>query len=238
MGEDKMVNIKLNVPRFEQTWKSCGPSSLRHVLAYYGNDVDINILTKKIKVYDFGTTFPQLAVYALKNDYKVRLYTYDYRIFPPNWFNLQKKNLIKKLKLRLKFVKKNKRSDIRKGYIMPWHRTWYEYFIKMFNLGGKIIFKPITKDLIIRELKNKKPVIVCLNSTGHFNVKMRYNKTFDNVKGKCWGHFIVIAGYKPGKFYVINPNTKGKRKGKYYYDEDKLMNQIISWSPNMLVIEK
>lgn len=234
-----MTNIKLNIPRFEQLKNTCGHSCLQEVLAYYRDKRSLGSILKEVKmIKGTGITVPQIAEYAVRQGYKTRLYLYSFANIDPTWKSLSKKQIVNKLKKRIKYVQKAGRKDYIGGYVRPWDELSCKSLLSFIKLGGELIITPITKELIISHLKKKMPVIVCLNSTAHFGEKREYDGKWDDIKGKCTGHFVVVAGYRDGKFYVINTDSKWRLAKEYYCNEDKLMNDVLSWNPSMIVVYK
>lgn len=227
--------MKLRVPRFKQRPFTCGSSALQQVLAYYGVKKSLNEVLKNVKTYKYGSWGCDVLSYALKLGFEAEIITRDLNIFDPTWFKLDRNKLIKKLKSRIKYAKKNDKHGI----------TGYTRFLE---LGGRIRFGIITENMIKDYLKKKIPVIACICSTALWKCKRIYSKKIgegyrsipSDVKGKPEGHFLVISGYTKDKFIVTDPHYKipNSKTGIYTVPTKDLIAFILMWEyGNVCVIK-
>ena len=216
--------VILNVPRIEQKVTkasgTCGPTSIQQILEYYGIETSLKDIMNGMFLFDRGGTSSDGAMgdYLLKQGFKVKIYTFDTKMFDPSWFKLSRKELLKKLQ---------KSYNISRGY----KKYNYNGFINFLKHGGKIEFKAITLNEIKNYLKKIYPIMVGVDDSLLYGVK-RSRKTFydDDIRGKVWGHEVVVAGFKKNKLFVVDPfprNTFSK-KGKYFVDAEKLLANIHS----------
>lgn len=226
--------VILNIPRFEQRISkasgSCGPSSVQQVLYYYGIKKDLKEIMENMKLFDKGGTSDDGALgdYMLKQGFNVRIYTIDTKKFDPSWSKLGRKELLKKLK---------KSKDVSRGF----KKYAYEVLIDFLKHGGKIEFKPISLAMIKKYLDRGIPLLAGVDDSLLYGVK-RSRKTFydDDIKGKVWGHELVLAGYKKDKLLVVDPADTNPftKSGKYFLNANDLLANIHSHGGYVIVASK
>lgn len=226
--------VILDVPKFKQkigkSSGSCGPSSIKQVLYYYGIEKSLKEIMKGMRLFDKGGTSADGSIgdYLLKQGFKVKIYTFDTRFFDPSWFKLGKKELLKKFR---------KCATVFRGF----KKYTYQGFIDFLNDGGKIEFKPVSLDIIKKHLKSGRPLLAGVDDSLLYGVK-RSRKTFydDDIKGKSWEHEVVLAGYKEDKLFVVDPADTNpfSRDGRYFLNADGLLANIHSKGGYVIVPSK
>lgn len=217
--------VKLNVPRFKQTKMMCGPYALKQIFAYYGDDIDIKEIIKKTKArIDYGLWLSSIISLAKERNYKINFHTNSLKALDFSWERLSSKKIVQKLKRRLKSKKKQVVN--------------YKGFIEYFSKGGKVDFRPITKELVKKYLDKKIPVLISVNSTYFYKRKRKYKDKFDDIKGSEVGHFLVIAGYDKNRFYVVDPNFTAPKNGKYWVKQDYLIVSTLILGGHVIILRK
>lgn len=218
-----MVKVKLKVPRFKQTDPmGCGHASLQEVFVYYGKNVPQSKILRDIGVRGYGSWITQLGLYAMKNGFKAKIITEDANYLDPTWKKLSKKNLIKKLRVALKKANGRMKKDA------------YRYLIKFLKNGGYLEFRQATKSDVVRYLKKKIPVIMCLSSTVLHKGRRYGKKGKRSEYGYPAGHFVVVSGYNNGRFTIADSHKKVG--GILTFNEDLLIYSWYFWGGWMLVI--
>jgi len=216
--------MKLNVPRFKQQRITCGPSSLKQVLSYYGKNIPLNDMLKEIEMTKYGTWMSNLAIYAENLGYKTKIITFDTNILDPTWIGLPKKKLIRKLKLRFKTIKNKE------------HEPLAEYL----ENGGTLEIKIPTKEMLINYLNKGIPPIISLSCTSLWKTIRRVPDTLKStdIKGKHIGHYLTVNGYENGKFLIVDSHWKHSKKGIYKVSVNDLLFAWYFWGGWLLIIEK
>jgi hypothetical protein len=219
--------MKLKVPYFKQKAMTCGPSSLQQVMAYYGKKMKLGDIIKDIPMFMDGTYLAYLAKYAMEAGFKPLIITYNVDIFDPTWFRLSRKSLIKKLRSRSRIRKLD--INIRRGC-----KSYVDYL----ESGGKLSFNFTTTEIIKKYLKKKRPIIVRLSSTIlHDRKRLDLNKDKrDDISGSPGFHFVVVSGYKNGKFLIVDPQKK-KYGGTRWVNEEFFLFTCLTALGDMLVLE-
>ena len=223
--------VILDVPRFEQRVSkasgSCGPSSVQQILHYYGIKKDLNKIMDEMSLFDKGGTTGDGAMgsYLLDWGMDVEIYTIDTKLFDPSWFNLSRGRLLKKL---------DESKSISRGF----KRYEYKGFIDFLNKGGKLRFEAIDLRTIKDNIKMKTPMMAGVDDSLLYG-KKRSRKSFydDDMRGKVWGHELVIAGYRGDRLFVVDPFPMNpfSRDGKYFVKANDLLANIHSQGGYVIV---
>ncbi len=137
-----------------------------------------------------GTWDANLGKTALAFGFKAKITPVNLYVFDPARHKLNPETLLKKLSARIHKAKdKLLRSDI-------------QAFIDFLRAGGRIEFKPLSKELLILKLR-KHPFLVGLCSTYLYRGRLTANQQM----GYRLGHFVVVNGYEPvsDKFFITDP---------------------------------
>ncbi len=221
--EADLLPYMLDVPRLSQPDDvSCGTTCLRQVLSSYGDQrTSEEILAATRRNTDGGTLGVFLGLAAIELGYRVRLYTYNLRVFDPTWFDMPVPALRRRLRRRLSFVRgKGLRREM---------RAWLDLLAE----GGEIRFEELTPSLLISILRREHPLICGLSATYLYRqVRERpRDNVYDDVRGEPVGHFVVVCGYRQGArgFVVCDPwpHAPFEPGGRYEVPTHRLLNAIL-----------
>ncbi|MFH0836749.1 MAG: C39 family peptidase [Candidatus Aenigmatarchaeota archaeon] len=224
------MKIRLKIPYCKQKEMTCGPSCLQQIFAYHGKIVDlddiIKILDKKKGFVLTGTSTWHLGFCADAFGYKSDVISYDVNIIDPTWMKLSKKELVKKITKRIILEK----LSFSKTRLM----AMQDYIL----YGGSYSFTMPSKDILLKYLKKKIPVIIRLCSTLLYNnSRIDWNSCkFNDIKGYPFGHYVVVSGYENGHFIITDPSAI--RGGTYKVDENKLLFSWFFWGGEMLAVKR
>lgn len=242
--------LKLNIKIEEQKANECLPVCLKDVFEYYKIKISEEEIIEKIsqnsfKLYDWDFQAGKLII---EKGLKAEIYSNVTLIFDPSWYNLSRKSLIKKVEKLITFFKERNENFLKNQ--MKWGNffcpsKWMaeqlvkeaETLLIFLKSGGTINFSPISKELIIKLIDSKIPVITHHNPTLLHRMKRRYKARPDDIKGNTWGHVIIISGYTKDKFIISDP---GFYKGSLTYkvDKDLLLESILRYNSQLLVIKR
>lgn len=231
---EKLLDIKIeNQPDLT----TCGPTSLRSIYKFYGDDISTAEIVSQISQFeDGGGTFAViLGRHALKRGYRVRIISYNINIFDPTWFHLDMETLKGLLKRRLS-LKDNP----------PKQEHLLKEYISFLTEGGQIEFKELSEGLLQNLISSGTPILTGLSSTWLYQSEREDSSTneFDPVAGDPAGHFVVINGFKDNIFKICDPYSDNPFIVGHYYevDVDRLLNSILlgisSFDGNLLLVEK
>jgi len=219
--------IKLDIRRFEQKdWWFCGPAILQSVLDYYGIEKSQEEIAKGLgSGKKYGTFLSDMGIYAKKLGLKAKIVLFDTEIIDPTWTKINKEELIKKLAKRMKATKPNKKR-----------KHTYKSLIKYLRIGGTLSLEIPSKKLLIQSLKNKEASVIPIGNKAFFKTIRVFKNKPDDIRGTHGGHFIIIKGYRKGKFLIVDPLNKEYYKKEV--DEDELLFSWFYWGGWLLIIGK
>jgi hypothetical protein len=215
--------------------ETCGPTSLHSVYRHLGLPVELNEVIESIRfLEDGGTLAVMLGIDALKRGLKATVYSYNLKVFDPDWNGLSNCDLIEKLQIQLQFKpgKKFKEATLA-----------YQEFL---HLNGKIVFNDLTPELLLKYFDQNMPVLAGLSATYLYQSTREYTNVknqviHDDVRGFPSGHFVVLSGFEQN-FVLVSDPYPGNPFGGHYYKApiSRLLNAImlgiITYDANLLIV--
>ena len=185
----------LNVPLIRQPKdsKECGIAGLAMILSYYGLDKSFDDLKSVINVDEIGTYAPQLGSYLIKNGLYTEIITMHPKLFTFKDKGMDNKEILN----HFQNLYPNLKSEQDKKVL--------EYFIEFLNNNGRINVKIPSKEDIIEEINNKRPICALLTSNFLLGDKPIFNF-----------HFNVITGID-NEFIYVNDPLWDNRGGRHKY---------------------
>ena len=186
--------MQLNVPLYLQKEGSvdCGIICLQMILEYHGKKNSFLKLKNNLEVDKVGSYAPQIGTYFLKNDFSIEIITQH-----PGLFTLKDQSKSQtEITQRIKDLLQNTTSNQEKKVL--------NFFLKYQKHGGKINVKIPDINDIIKDIKNKQPLIALF--TSHFLTATQPEFDF---------YYNVITGFDQRYIYTNNPypdNRGGKKK--------------------------
>ena len=196
---------------------TCGPTSLRMVLNYYGHPVPHEEMMKHFTIFPhIGVLDPHICMAAMDFGFKAKTISFNYRVIHPSWTKLSRQELLQKLRTYFPKIKNYKDSVSAAGYIRYLER------------GGTIEFHPMSRKLIVHYLEKGIPVIAALDMEYLYNGTVHWTE----FRPEHATHFVVIYGYDADKdvFQVADPwyeVTIPNKEGTYEVPADRLMTAIL-----------
>jgi hypothetical protein len=232
----KDKTLQLDISR-QPNDSTCGPTSLHAVYNYFDEEISLEEVIKSIEYLETGGTLAvMLGIDALKRGYQAEIVTFNLKIFDPSWFQNDNIHLIGKLKDQLKHKKSPKFKQASLAYI------------QFLELGGKIIYKTLNKDLLQSYLIQDIPILTGLSATYLYNEKREHGEEpvyYDDIKGQPSGHFVVLSGinYENSSVQVADPLHGNPFESQLYsVNIDHLICAIllgvITYDANLLIINK
>jgi len=229
---DTRLDVQI-LPQPDDT--TCGPTCLHAIYSYYDYPAKLTDIIDEIDSLNKGGTLGVvLANHALRNGFRVSLFTYNLMIFDPTWFT-GKTDIDDKLARRFKHTRSGKqRFAIRQ----------YRQFLE---LGGKIVLQDMNRRMLTSFLNRSIPILSGLSSTYLYRTARTNPQTMqdDDIRGGVEGHFVVLDGYNKEKRLVsiADPYLKNPISGttKYSITIDRVITAILlgvmTYDANFIIIE-
>ncbi len=182
-----------------------------------------------------GTLGVFLANHALRRGYDVTLYTYNFDLFDPGWFELPSEEIRGRLQAQAKVKHWRRLQTASRGY---------DEFLR---LGGTLKLRDLEPALLRKFLKRGTPIITGLSATYLYRATREVPETnrYDPVRGEPVGHFVVLTGYRRAtrEILIADPlETNPLVRSRYYaVNVQRLIGAILlgimTYDANLLVIE-
>ncbi|MEZ4319977.1 MAG: C39 family peptidase [Myxococcota bacterium] len=191
--------VRLAVPRYIQPDDvTCGPSSLRAVLSFLGDDAELDaIIDATPRNPDGGTLAPNLGCAALERGMHVRIRPLAVKVFDPTWWSLPQAEVRQRLGART--------NGLPPGSLRIVHEAWCTYM----DAGGEVVLGELRTHHLTQALDRGTPLICGLSITWLYqNARERpHDNSADDIHGMPVGHFVVVSGYSGDGdlFYVSDP---------------------------------
>lgn len=195
---------------------TCGPTSLLQVYRYLGYSPSIEeVVADTPRNPDGGTLAVYLGLAALKRGFRPTIYSYDFRVFDPTWWGLPTAELLAKLRQRAQYVRSAAERRIVEGHL------------ELLERGGRVLFRDLERELLVRLLAQGRPILAGLSATYLYRTPRELDDQYDDVRGYPVGHFVVISGYYPksDRFVVCDPSPHSpfSRSGRYSVRTERLI---------------
>jgi hypothetical protein len=215
---------------------TCGPTCLHAIYNYFGYDYSLEHVIETVPALEGGGTLGvTLALHALKNGFKSKIFTYNMMVFDPTWFQSPQVDLVGKLQAQMQ-VKKDRKF-----------RYASQQYMDYLKAGGTLAFQDLTRSLIRKYLSRGIPVLTGLNATYLYRSVRVESDTMqdDDIRGEVVGHFVVLCGYDRIKktVSIADPYQANPYSESQYYeiDIDRVISAVLlgimTYDANLLIIE-
>ncbi len=243
------------LPQPDET--TCGPTCLQAVFRYYGESLALDqVIRDTPSLENGGTLAVLLGTLALERGYRVKIYTYNLRVFDPSWFTADRRkseratghdspaplerypqvDLVDKLEQQIR---------VKEGQKLQMACRAYANFIAA---GGEIRMHDLNKALLRHFLTRNIPILTGLSSTYLYQSPRERQRDMkpDDLRGTPTGHFVVLCGEQPQPkklVRVADPYLPNPFTHDHYYDVsfDRLICAILlgvlTYDANLLIIQ-
>jgi hypothetical protein len=216
---------------------TCGPTCLHALYRYYQDELPLpQVIAEVPQLEGGGTLAVLLGTHALSRGYSATLYTYNLQIFDPTWWAPGPSPLRERLLAQRAFKQGNRRLEAATAA-----------YVEFLDRGGVVRFQDLTPTLIRKYLVAGTPLLTGLSATYLYRTAREYGPKdeYDDIRGEPSGHFVVLAGYRPGlrTVKVADPMRENPLAADHHYEIgiDRLVGAIflgvITHDANILVIQ-
>lgn len=225
-----MSPIEYNIKALKQRSSECMQTAATQMISYFDDSVNVDTVVKDVPVYiengeKIGTSPGHLASYFAQIGYKTTAYIFDVELFDRSWEGLSSQQIITELHKRQKYIPQN-------AWLSKYHHVLVDGW-ELFAQSGGIFKLPVLSVKFLHALLSDGPFLITLSST-YLNqqAKQRYDvgsDTFveDPIKGRSLTHGVTCAGYKEGKFLIVDPDPPKGVDHHRWIDEHHLIASIM-----------
>ncbi|MDP4000318.1 MAG: hypothetical protein Q8Q11_02715 [bacterium] len=184
-------------------------------------DVPLHTNTQGVVI---GTTFAHAALHLRRLGFRTTIHTTDIDLLDRTWEGLDAKELRKKLTQRKKFIRHPFLDE-------EAVEAYAEGYVSFVRAEGRIKH-PVLTTKYLHRLLEKAPFIAAVSKQYLVSCsKKRFvGKTgkavFDDVRGQTNTHAIVVAGYRDGRFLIIDSSAPNARAGRRWLNAEHLIGAI------------
>ena len=82
---------------------TCGPTCLHAAYGFFGDSLPLEQVVREVRFLEGGGTLAVLlGCHALERGYCATIVSYNLRIFDPTWFHLEREELVRRLRARIR----------------------------------------------------------------------------------------------------------------------------------------
>ena len=214
---------------------TCGPTCLQAIYRYFGDDISLAQTIAEVPMLEEGGTLAALlANHALRRGYSANLYTYKLQLFDPTWFDGQH-DLAERLRAQMAVKTDAKLHAASRAYL--------DYL----RLGGKVLYKDLTGELIRGYLRRNIPILVGLSATYLYGTPREYGPDCldDDLRGEPLGHFVVLCGDNRAAktVRIADPMRNNPVAGESFYEVPMtrlicaIMLGVLTYDANLLILQ-
>lgn len=211
------------------------------MLAHFDPTITVERVINEVPVYvengeKIGTSPGHLAAYLAKAGYKTTVAVFDTELFDRSWIGSDAQEVVGLLKQREQHIPNN-------AWLAAYHHILVDGWELFANCGGQFDFSPLNGQLL-RDYLQHGPYILMVNSTYLNSLpKAKYDQELDKFKkdpieGRSLTHATTCAGYKDGKFLLIDPDPPEGIDHERWIESDHVIASIMAAqteSDNMLI---
>ena len=227
--------------------ETCGPTCLHAVYRYWGDRRTLPEVIDSVRSLNTtgagrGTLAVMLGAEALRSGYGASLYTFNLLMFDPTWFDEQGVAEPEALcaKLAAQLEAKGDAAD-------PRFPVATESYLDFLALGGRILFRDLTSELISGFISAGKPVLTGVSATYLYKCAREFgpNDDYDDIRGEPTGHFVVLHGYDQRRRMVRVADPLADNPGFEVQGYDiplarlvpAIMLGVLTYDANLLILE-
>lgn len=227
--------------------EACGPTCLHAVYRYWGDSRMLAEVIDSARSLNTagagrGTLAVMLGAHALRSGYRASLYTFNLLMFDPTWFDergVAEPGALRE-KLAAQLAAKGDAAD-------PRFPVATESYLDFLSLGGRILFRDLTSELISGFISSGRPVLTGVSATYLYKCAREFgpNDDYDDIRGEPTGHFVVVHGYdRAGRMVrVADPLADNPGFEAQSYDiplarlVPAIMLGVLTYDANLLILE-
>lgn len=236
-----MPPIEHSIAAIEQKTSECMQTAAAQMLSFFDPSISVDEVIQSVPVYEengvkIGTSPGHLAAYLAAKGYSTMAYVFDVELFDRSWQDFAPQKVLASLRERERYIPSS-------SYLAQYHKVLVDGWDQFVQAGGLFSFSALSIKLL-RELLDVGPYMLLVNAT-YLNqeAKRLYDERtntlkLDALRGKSVTHAVTCAGYKSGRFLLVDPDPPKGGEHHRWVAADHLIASIMAAqteSDNMLI---
>lgn len=227
-----MQPIQHDIQAIKQKTSECMQTAATQLISFYDKSITVEEVLKEVPIYidengdKIGTSPGHLASFFAARGYKTTTHIFDVELFDLSWSGLSNTEVINKLIKRQEYIPTN-------SWLAKYHHILVEGWQLYVQKGGTFGF-PVLSSKLIHELLQEGPVLMMVNSTYlNRSSKQSYSTETDkfvddDLQGRSLTHAVTAAGYKDGKFLIVDPDPPEGIEQHRWIESDHILASIMA----------
>jgi hypothetical protein len=227
-----MQPIEYDIKAIKQNTSECMQTAATQLISYYEPSITVQEVLTEVPIYidengdKIGTSPGHLASFFAARGYKTTTHIFDVELFDITWSGLLDHEIVENLTKRQEHIPAN-------SWLAKYHHILVEGWKLYVQQGGTFSFPQLSSKLLY-DLLLAGPVLMMVNST-YLNrtSKQLYSKETDkfvkdSIRGRSLTHAVTAAGYKDGKFLIIDPDPPEGIEQHRWIEGDHILASIMA----------
>lgn len=227
-----MTPIEHKIQAIRQQTAECAQTAAAQTLSFFEPSITADQIVAAVPVYinergeKVGTSPGHLAAYIANKGYTATAYIFDTELFDRSWQGMESAQVVQSLRRRQQHIPAN-------AWLAKYHQVLVDGWEQFQQAGGRFEF-PMLSVSLLRQLLDGGPLLTNVNST-YFNggPKRRYDIAADAfvddvIGGVSLTHTMTCAGYKDGKFLIIDPDPPEGTAQHRWENSDHVIASIMA----------
>ena len=227
---------------------TCGPTCLHAVYRYFGEEIALaDVIGQIPQLRDGGTLAVLLGCHALRRGWQAQIYTFNLDVFDPTWFAEQPNRFVQRFteQRRDHLIERLQAQRAVKTDKKLRHAS--KAYIEFLELGGSILMRDLTVNLLRHYLKRSIPVLTGLSSTYLYRDPREFGPECQpaDLRAMPTRHFVFLCGYNSDErtIRVADPSQPNPLGEKHHYEVGlehlvcSIMLGSLTYDANLLIVE-
>jgi hypothetical protein len=227
-----MQPIEYDIKAIKQNTSECMQTAATQLISYYDSSITVQQVLTEVPIYidengdKIGTSPGHLASFFAARGYNTTTQIFDVELFDISWASLSDHEVIENLIKRQEYIPAN-------SWLAKYHHILVEGWKLYVEKGGTFSFPELSSRLIY-DLLLIGPVLMMVNSTYlNRSSKQLYSIETDkfvkdSIRGRSLTHAVTAAGYKDGKFLIIDPDPPEGIEQHRWIESDHVLASIMA----------
>ena len=227
-----MQPIEYDIKAIKQNTSECMQTAATQLISYFDPSITVQEVLTEVPIYidensdKIGTSPGHLASFFASRGYKTKTHIFDVELFDISWSGLSANEVIENLVKRQEHIPAN-------SWLAKYHHILVDGWKVYVQKGGTFTF-PALSSKLLHDLLLDGPLLVMVNSTYlNRSSKELYSIEIDkfvkdSFKGRSLTHAVTAAGYKDGKFLIVDPDPPEGLEQHRWIESDHMLASVMA----------